>query len=587
MKKNEPPQTKNKTKMNTNKLILTGITVVSFSIIFISLGLSIFCLFGDNGFCRDVFHRGTTLGKETKQQKIELKRNTLASLGKALPSWPAPKSLLTVKFNADNKYQLMSLAALQGLVNRQAPDGSMVYFLLEGGANGYPDQLWLDYYQSKLNLTVTETRPADLLDWAFKNAGIKYYIIIDPSAPSKENPDVEDHTSTMNIAATMSGILGNAIPVHPDDVALLQAHGYTLLPDSFRKNFGQGGDKLIAPNAFDLRNQWQTVNSNAQWRDRQSVYRWAIDNLLPLTDHHAISLNYESYGDFAPWLNDYVTGAKIFSYYFDPAPSTEGVSNSDYALYDDLLKKSGNFTMVRGWHWNEADNIELISNNHGMHAGSKEMPNATVHAALSQLFTESFSQQSVDPATVAVDPNKVYLTFGVSDGDQFGVSYNYYRYSNGQKILWDDPVRGQIPINWSMSALLYDYGRGIARWYFENASPNDYFTADLPAGYAHFTYDHFGDLLEKYDAFANAEMKRAGLAVADYFYGFGSFLTSSDKTSSIHARKFTNASAIREGYGGAGFYQGIYWPEESPLKPYIYNAYAGGINSYSGGGSES
>src|SRR3989338_5770352 len=120
------------------------------------------------------------------------------------------------------------------------------------------------------------------------------------------------------------------------------------------------------------------------------------------------------------------------------------------------------------------------------------MATPSIHMALSSLFNEPFSQRTVTPDQVTLDPNKVYLTFTVSDGDQFGVIYRYYQHYDQYGAaypLWFDPARGQIPINWTMSALMYEYDRGAMRYLFDTRDPDkDYFAAALPVGYAHFTY---------------------------------------------------------------------------------------------------
>lgn len=514
-----------------------------------------------------------------------------------LPQWPVPKTLRVVNLKADDKYTIMSFASLQGLVNRQAPDGNMIYLNITGWPFSSADSDWLNYYQTKLNLNVIQEKPADILDWAIKNTNIKYYIIVDNSSQKGDFLNTT-HAATINFAATMSGIFGNAIPVTPDKVSFLETHGYKLLPDSFASQLGAGGEKLAKPKAFDLRNQWQNNNSSGPWTTRQTAYRWALDTLLPLVDHHAITLNYESEGDFAPWLNDYVAGTKTFSFYFFPRPDNiPGNTNpqggsmgdrfpNDYNFYKELLEKSGEFTMIRGWHWDEGDTIKLASENHSFHAGSKEMPNSSVHMALSQLFTEPLKQREVKPENVNLDPNKIYLSFTVSDGDQFGVSYNFYPFNANTKALWYDPARGQIPINWMMSGLLYEYGRGIERWFFDNSGPNNYFVASLPAGYGVFIQKYFGDSLKNIETMANYYLAKSGMPIAYFTEDYSKFQPSNDETVRSRVANLTNASAIIEGYAGTYMYTGIYWPEERPLMPYIKTLKTPGVAGYDGGKAE-
>lgn len=514
-----------------------------------------------------------------------------AGIDTNLPTWPVPKTLRVINVRADDKFTIMTLASLQGLVNKQAPDGNMIYLNFSEWPFSSSDSDWLNYYQSKLNLNVIQTNINDLLDWVKENTEIKYYIIVDNSFEKNDYLNTT-HASTLNFAATMSGIFGNAIPVIPKNVSFLEKYGFKLLPDSYLANLGTGGTKLTTPNAFDLRNQWKSNNANASWQTRQDAYRWALDTLLPLVDHHAITLNYEDELNFAPWLNDYVAGTKTFSFYFFPRPDNiPGNTNpqggsmgdrfpNDYNFYSELLDKSGEFTMIRGWHWDEGDTIQLASTKHSFHAGSKEMPNSTVHMALSQLFAEPLKQREVKPEDVTLDQNKIYLSFTVSDGDQFGVSYNHYPFNANTKALWYDPARGQIPINWMMSGLLYEYGRGIERWFFDNAGQNNYFVAALPAGYAWFTEKYFGNSLINIEKMGNYYLDKSGLVIAYFTDTADGFIPINSETMRSRVENLTNAKGIIEGYGGTGMYTGIYWPEEKPLLPYIKTFTAPGISGY-------
>jgi hypothetical protein len=508
--------------------------------------------------------------------------------------WPTPTKLRVLQINKGaTAWQILTLAAIQGLVNRTAPEGTMIYF----EARSFPDSLWRRYYTSYLEsdstkpgLKIIQTNSEELLDWVYRRTNIHYYIIIDPF----EGRDVEEtHTATANLATTMSGIFGNAVPVHPDDVPLLEAHGFTLLPDEYRAKLGPGGDKLKTPNAFDLRNQWRARYSDAPWRTRRDLYQWAIDHLLPLTKKRSITLNYgyESPqsdvrgGRAEPWINDYAIGSGEFTFYMDPSPSPDApwdVSRYSRDFYKRVLTATGPFTMVRGWPGNEMDNLRLISQMRCFHAGSIDMANSSVHAAIGPLFNAPFRQRTVSPDEVNPDDAKVYLTFTVTDGDQFGVIYRGYENNRVRGGLWRDPARGKIPINWTMNGLMWNFGRGILRWYYDNASPLDYFTADLPVGYAWFTHENFGDMLNRYDEYADRYLEKTGLLVADYLHGYSGFPSISSPTVESHVNNLTHAIAVRDGYSGGSAYQGIYWPESRPLFAYIRNCYCAGAGGYSG-----
>jgi hypothetical protein len=62
---------------------------------------------------------------------------------------------------------------------------------------------------------------------------------------------------------------------------------------------------------------------------------------------------------------------------------------------------------------------------------------------------------------------KSYLSFTLSDGDN--LQYNQHRMAQ----LWQDPVRGTIPIGWTVSPTLARVAPALAAYYTRTATPND------------------------------------------------------------------------------------------------------------------
>ncbi len=71
--------------------------------------------------------------------------------------------------------------------------------------------------------------------------------------------------------------------------------------------------------------------------------------------------------------------------------------------------------------------------------------------------------------------NKVYLAMFLSDGD------NVQYCQHVMHILWQDKNRGSIPINWTVSPGLVDIGPSILNYYYDTATPNDFFSSG-PSG---------------------------------------------------------------------------------------------------------
>lgn len=95
--------------------------------------------------------------------------------------------------------------------------------------------------------------------------------------------------------------------------------------------------------------------------------------------------------------------------------------------------------------------------------------NATVYAGMSQPV--HYPKVSKMPEL----ENKIYLALFLSDGD----NVQYCQHAMSQ--LWDKEGRGSIPINWTISPGLVDFGPALLNYYYDTATENDCF-ASGPSG---------------------------------------------------------------------------------------------------------
>ena len=111
--------------------------------------------------------------------------------------------------------------------------------------------------------------------------------------------------------------------------------------------------------------------------------------------------------------------------------------------------------------------------------------------------------------------NKIYIAVFLSDEDN--VQYCQHAMSN----LWDDPKRGIIPINWTISPGLADFGPGLLNYYYRTATPNDFF-ASGPSGMGYaLIYDVHNkkwhtterSVIEPYTKLSQQYLERSGLRV--------------------------------------------------------------------------
>ena len=99
-----------------------------------------------------------------------------------------------------------------------------------------------------------------------------------------------------------------------------------------------------------------------------------------------------------------------------------------------------------------------------------------------------------------LDKNKVYVCFTMSDGDNLCTWHSYFR------RYFNDPVRGEFPVGWGMAPAIRDLAPSWARWYYEQATPNDEFFCDV-SGVAYMYPSSWGTTLKDRDG------------AFDFFYG--------------------------------------------------------------------
>jgi hypothetical protein len=133
-------------------------------------------------------------------------------------------------------------------------------------------------------------------------------------------------------------------------------------------------------------------------------------------------------------------------------------------------------TVVRGFWWH-GDDVGLGEGD-GVALGSRFGKVTLVSDLINNLSVQSGVhtdrlRQKTRPAAPPLDRTKVYLSFTMSDGDNLCTWREYFR------RYFSDPVRGTFPIGWGMGPTLIDLAPTWARWYYEQATPNDEFLCDV------------------------------------------------------------------------------------------------------------
>ncbi|MDO9086817.1 MAG: GxGYxYP family putative glycoside hydrolase [Anaerolineaceae bacterium] len=390
-------------------------------------------------------------------------------------------SITVLDVNKFSYAERVCAATLQGLVNRISPSIYLDYGVYDDptarrtNENFLDDEIWyakyrdllgnqdqrnLDYYQNKYDLIISSV--SDLNELISQHIdSIAGLIIWD-----------EDFPDTANIALMMAA-QENLLPVTNSIIDQLSSIKLDI--------------------KHDLRKRWP---------DRISLYRWAYENLFTECKPGYLACIEPGWGR-AEFL-DYVVQHKIFVYSLS---STTGRLGNQLLLLlvfgpprlreflfalslDKLVRKFALFWMglrsqevklsnrvqhsvkakpyptIFGWHTCRDDELafmlQLSSN------GLRLVPahlagNFSFHSKL----PSSGIQQMQPSSQVLLDPQGIYLTFTLSDGDQLMMMHT------GELGNWYSPQRGSVPFNWETQPLLNEIAPALFEKYISTATEKD------------------------------------------------------------------------------------------------------------------
>lgn len=198
-----------------------------------------------------------------------------------------------------------------------------------------------------------------------------------------------------------------------------------------------------------------------------SVDMWNQYKVSVSSDQPVSSEQMEPYG----YLRDYAVANKAMVFWLDSNVPEQR------ELFEKILSDVEPGTPYLGWFSNDVDGefsgVEITSN-HGVYVLAADwFSNLTVFSGT--------KANKLKPETVLMPKleNKIYVTYTFSEGDNF--QYNQHR----MRILWDDPNRGKVPLNWTSSPLLYDAAPAMLNYFNDTATANDLIIAG-PSGAGYF-----------------------------------------------------------------------------------------------------
>ncbi len=165
-----------------------------------------------------------------------------------------------------------------------------------------------------------------------------------------------------------------------------------------------------------------------------------------------------------PWrpfgrLRDYAVANRAMVCWLDANAPAER------ELLEEMFEDAGPGTPYVGWFGNDIEGefaaVEVASS-HGVYVVPADwFNNLTVFSGTRPRVPAPEGPETPEPA------RRIYVTFTFGEGDN--LQYNQHR----MRVLWDDPARGRVPINWSSTPLLLDAAPVLLDFYRRTATPND------------------------------------------------------------------------------------------------------------------
>ncbi len=327
------------------------------------------------------------------------------------------------------------------------------------------------------------------------------------------DPTLED---SANVAVSVASVLDSLV-VSPTTAETLSAAPYDL------------------PVLMDLR---------GQFANRLEAYQWLKDNYWNQLSRRALFSVSPSIGLH---MIDYVMALKGYLHFLEPNDAGEK------ALYDSLLADLPVNAPVMGW-WHEPEgggelqHVRYLSEAGHPALGFDYFANASVFSGASR----TIDVQPAPPKPAL--ENKVYVTLIMSDGD------NLQAVEHAIRNQWQDPMRGSVPIGWTLSPALVDLAPNILNWFWENATDNDNLVAG-PSGFAYTYPNHWpsDDALTVFAQYTDCYLAQAGMNVITIWDDSGERFTGN--VGSIYAQHIpsllgvvhhTGPVAIEDGLAQAG-----------------------------------
>jgi GxGYxYP putative glycoside hydrolase C-terminal domain/GxGYxY sequence motif in domain of unknown function N-terminal len=376
------------------------------------------------------------------------------------PTFQAPDHLEVYDIRTASQDVQLSVTTMTGVINRQQPK---IYLLSSDDA-----AFWLNQSLAQVPHDISNVVGNAVLDAMLKNYGsyIRGLIIYDPN-----------YIESINIATLLAG-QRDSIVVSPVLAKALQGSPHEL------------------PVVSDLRIY--------QWNNRIQAYSWAERNLLKSASPNLIAgLDPKISGA----LRSFLVSTRTFIYWLDARKTFPDILHgwiSESGLMQRIFSTYPSGAFHLGWFvdephgvsltskaampvlasdffenlevWTSVQNVQAIQPAQTVFVaeaqGEARVPDNARNVALGLVPVPTFQMERVRTAVGSADvPSasvpKAYVSLTISDGDN--LQYDQHRMAR----LWGDPVRGSLPIGWTISPSLVQVAPSLAAYYMNTASAND------------------------------------------------------------------------------------------------------------------
>jgi len=382
--------------------------------------------------CAYLLERAGVMAPERRREVLAVTRGRYAApITEAPPregpfilrATPPAKRLIVLDVQGLSSAEQMLALTLQGIVNRKQP---RVYVV-----GDFKDAAWLEVLRREGH----ESRGCDGLQalTAMFRDELAGAVVYDPA-----------DGYTVNIATMLAGLRGSVIAT-PE---LATRYRLRVL-DDLRGRFASAMD----------------------------AYEWALEELWPQLEHRAVACM--APGWVAP--RDTLVQFRLFTFWLDcqcskPLPWRQAL------FLEKLLAKMPPHGLVYGW-WQDGDDGG-IGEWRGVMTSSRYAKitvctvgayNLSVHSGVK--MPGQLAQRRIQFGSLG---RKVYVTFIVSDGDNFGMDlYGVI----GR--LWSQKMRGKVPVGWGICPTQVELSPAAVRYWYETATSNDLFVCMDGLGYVY------------------------------------------------------------------------------------------------------